>query len=75
MACRVGMSTNPQERIDYWKEAEDCTGGYVLHINLTYDQALAKEKEEADARGCRQSGGGPRKEGRIWSVYYMYGCD
>ena len=74
MACRVGMSTNPDERIKYWKETEKCTDGYVVASELTYDEALTKEKELADLYGCRQSGGGPRVSGRVWSVYYMSGC-
>ena len=74
MACRVGMSTNPDERIEYWKKEENCTSGYVVKSGLTYDEALAEEKRLAKEHGCRQSGGGPRVSGWVWSVYYMGGC-
>ena len=74
MACRVGMSTDPQERIEYWKRQEGCTSGGVVTSGLTYDEALAKERELAQRDGCRQSGGGERKPGRVWSVYRMDGC-
>ena len=74
MACRVGMSTNPQERIDHWKREEGCTSGRVIASGLTYDEAAARERQEAARGGCRQSGGGPRIEGRNWSVYRMEGC-
>ena len=40
MACRVGMSTNPKERIEYWKEMEDCTSSRIVESGLTYDEAL-----------------------------------
>ena len=74
MACRVGMSTNPDERIEHWKKEEKCTSGYVVESGLTYDEALAAEKRLAETYGCRQSGGGPRVSGAVWSVYYMSGC-
>ena len=74
MACRVGMSTNPAERIEHWKRVEGCASGTVIASGLTYDEAAARERQKALAGGCRQSGGGPRVEGRVWSVYRMEGC-
>ena len=74
MSCRVGMSTDPQERIEYWKNKEGCTSGRVLHSKLTYDRALELEKKEATERGCHHSSGGPRVAGQVWSVYYLSGC-
>ena len=73
MACRVGMSTNPQDRIGYWKKEEGHTHGKTLDSKLTYDAALEREQHEARARGCRQSGGGPRVPGKVWSVYHVWG--
>lgn len=73
MACRIGMSTDPQERIGYWKRTEGHTHGRILHSNLTYDQALRMERSEAVNRGCRHSGGGQRISGNIWSVYIVSG--
>ena len=58
MACRVGMSTNPQERMEYWKRQEGCTSGHVLTSGLTYDEALTKERELAQRGGSRHSSGG-----------------
>lgn len=69
------MSTDPYERIEYWKKQEGCTSGTVLKSGLTYDQASALEQQEAKRLGCRQSGGGPRVSEDGWSVYYMSGCD
>lgn len=73
MACRVGMSTSPQDRIAYWKRREGHTYSKILASRLTYDQALAREKREAQARGCRYRGGGEQVAGRVWSVYYVSG--
>ena len=73
MACRVGSSTNPQARIEHWKEKEGHTSGRVLHSGLTYDQAQTKEKSEAASRNCTASGGGQRVSGNVWSVYIVSG--
>ena len=73
MACRVGMSTNPKERIEYWKREEGHTDSSILASGLTYEQALEREKKEAEARGCRSSGGGRPVPGRVWSVYHVWG--
>ena len=64
MVCRVGMATDPQQRIAHWKKREGHTYSNILHSNLLYKQALELEKEEAARRpGCRQSAGGPRVPG------------
>ena len=73
MACRVGMSTRPWDRIEEWKKEEGHTDGKVLASGLTYDEALKREKKEADERGCCQSGGGPRGVPGKWSVYHVWG--
>ena len=73
MACRVGMSTTPYTRIEYWKEAEGHTHGQVLETDLTYDEALVREKAHAEANGCRYHGGGQKVAGRVWSIYYVSG--
>ncbi|GEM_PF-989270 len=73
MACRVGMSRDPYARIQHWKDVEGHTYGKVLYENLTYDGALAKEKEEAASRGCHHEPGGARTSTRDWAVYYVSG--
>lgn len=72
MACRVGMSTDPMERVKYWKAKEGYTNHDVLARGLSYDQALAREAKEAQTRGCKYEGGGPRKPGYVWSVYIVW---
>ena len=73
MACRVGMSTNPQERIDYWKRAEGHTWGQILASGLTYAEAQNREAQEARNRGCYQAPGGAYVAGPVWSVYHVSG--
>ena len=50
MACRVGMSTNPQERMEYWARVEGHTHSQILAVGLTYDEAHVRERAEAQAR-------------------------
>ena len=72
MFCRIGMSTDPWERIKHWKN-----NGYsrsrILARDLTYDQALQREKDEARKCGsrCIQEPGGPRIAGSGYFVYRM----
>ena len=76
MACRIGITTNPQPRIDYWKRQEGHTRSRILAKNLTYDAAQARETREAAKRGCRSAPGGDpgsNRNRRVWSVYHVRG--
>ena len=73
MGCRVGMSTDPQERIKYWKEKEGHTHSQILATGLTYDQATDRERVEAEKRGCKYGSGGARNGLSNWSVYHVWG--
>ena len=73
MSCRVGMSTDPDARIQYWKDKEGHTHATILASGLTYSQALAREREEAEAKGCEYHGGGQPVTGKVWSVYHVWG--
>ena len=73
MACRVGMSTAPRERMAHWRLAEGHTGGRVLASGLTYGQASDMEKREARRLGCHWQGGGDYIPGPVWSVYHVWG--
>ena len=53
MACRVGMSTNPQERIQHWKDKEGHTHSKILARRLTY--AAAQIREEEGGKGAALS--------------------
>lgn len=71
MTCRVGMSTMPNSRIAYWK-GKGYAGGEIIVSKLTYDQAQAREKQEASERGCISEPGGERVPGEVWSVYHVW---
>ena len=71
MACRVGMSTNPEERIQYWKRVEGHTHSAILATGLTYNEATVREQSEALNRGCTHSGGGERVFGPNYSIYHV----
>ena len=73
MGCRVGMSTDPQGRIAHWMEKEGHTHGKILHENLTYSRATAREKEEAEKRNCVYHPGGVDNGRPNWSVYHVWG--
>ena len=73
MACRVGMSTNPQARIRHWKETEGYTKSKILAHHLTYEEALEREKREALRLRCQARPGGAYVSGRMWSVYHVWG--
>ena len=73
MACRVGMSTNPQERIQHWKDKEGHTHSKILARRLTYAAAQIREERAAKVRRCRSSPGGRYVPGRVWSVYHVWG--
>ena len=70
---RVGMSTDPYERIEYWKRVEGHTTGTVLSSGLTYYEVQAEETRVADRDGCASSPGGAYKAGPVWSVYKVSG--
>ena len=73
MADRIGMSTEPEKRIAYWRAKEGHTDSRVLATNLTYDEALALERREANRCGCRREAAGAHKPGPIWSVFHVWG--
>ena len=73
MGCRVGMSTKPEERIQYWKRKEGHTDSKILACGLTYEKAQEMEAFEAEMKGCQSSGGGERVDGVAWCVYCVWG--
>ena len=73
MACRVGMSTVPYDRIIHWIEKEQHTHYEILDENLTYEEALELEKIEAMKRNCRYASGGQYVPGPVWSIYHLWG--
>ena len=73
MACRVGMSTDPEGRITFWKNKEGHRHHEILARGLTFSTALKREKKEAEKYGCRYHAGGEDNNRSNWSVYRVWG--
>ena len=73
MACRVGMSTNPEQRFKFWKWKEGHTHSELLSRKIKYEKAIERVKQEAEKHGCVTRPGGAYKEGRVWTVYRVWG--
>lgn len=74
VACRIGISTEPQSRIDYWKRQEGHTHSRILARNPTYNAAQARESREAAKRRCRSAPGGDpgsNRKRRVWSTHTL----
>ena len=73
MACRIGISTTPHDRIDHWKREEGHTRSEILATGLSFSAAQKRETEEAAARGCTSHPGGVDNGRSNWSVYRVWG--
>ena len=72
MPCRVGITTDPEERKSYWQGRHPNMYGWVIVARYpTKTQAQARETSEARARGCQSSPGGGGPERGNWCVYYF----
>ena len=72
----VGMTTRPAERKQEWEQqkGQSLPTFQVIRSGLTYDEAQTLESGRISALcdRCKESEshpGGPRKEGRVYSVY------
>ena len=71
--CRVGMATNPDERIQYWAKEEGYNKYSILGEKLTYEEAQEMESQKKIEYDCdKGSPGGGYVAGRVWSVYIVY---
>ena len=72
MRCRIGITTNPDERRAYWRSQHRTLNNWtILGAYPTRSQAQRAETMEAARRGCEahQGGGGP--EVATWYLYYF----
>ena len=70
MACRIGITTDTEERKRYWQS--QCRGfrnWRVIKCGLTKSEAQAMETQLAKAHGCDAHPGGPDSGRRDWCVY------
>lgn len=76
MPCRVGMTTDPEERKKQWESKYKSLGNWtILHKCPSKSDAQKKETEEARARRCESSPGGSGPEHATWYVYYFTHSD
>ena len=72
MPCRIGITTDPQERRAYWQNQHPTLRNWqILGVYPTKSQAQQVETQTARNRGCQASPGGAGPEAAQWSVYYF----
>lgn len=70
MACRIGITTDLEERKQHWQSS--CRGfrnWTVIQCGLTKSAADAMEKRLADEQGCEAHPGGADNGQSNWCVY------
>ena len=72
MACRVGITTDPERRKKEWQQKHpDLRNWIILGTHSTKSAAQAQENAEAKRRGCVSNPGGAGPEYAVWHVYYF----
>ena len=72
MACRVGMTTELEERKKHWERLHPTLANWrVLSQHNSKTAAQEAETEAAQRLGCVSSPGGDGPEYARWSVYYF----
>lgn len=77
MACRVGITTDPQGRQAYWRSrCRNLRNWQILQRYSSKQEAQQRETYEARQRGCEAHPGGDGPEWATWYVYYFQhdGC-
>ena len=72
MACRIGITTNPEKRKEEWKRIHPTMRNWTIEASgLSRTAAQAIEDRLAKNRGCEASPGGrePENNRNNWSVY------
>lgn len=70
MACRIGMTTDPDERKSFWmRQHPNMRDWQILEECLTKSAAQDAENRLAVEHGCVSSGGGDGPEFAVWYVY------
>jgi len=73
MACRIGMTTNPDLRKAYWANEHPTLTDWRILAGPYNSKATAQDQETALAliHGCESSPGGddPDSPGSLWYVY------
>lgn len=72
MACRVGITTDPDRRKKEWEQEYPYLRDWTIIAKFqTKSAAQARENQEAKRLGCNSSPGGGGPEEATWFVYYF----
>lgn len=72
MACRVGITTDPERRKSEWeREYPNLTNWQILEEHYTKSAAQAAEDRLAKKYGCVAHPGGDGPDYATWYVYYF----
>ena len=72
MACRVGITTDPERRRQEWlADYPHMRNWRIVATYPTRSQAQRAENELSQRQGCMASPGGAGNEYAHWSVYYF----
>lgn len=74
MACRVGITTDPEGREQYWKQEHPTLRNWkIIAKYASKSAAQAREDTEAEERNCVAHAGGddPDDANALWHVYYF----
>jgi len=73
MACRIGMTTNPNQRKAYWESQYPTLKDWQILAGpiVSKTEAQKKETELANQYGCESHPGGddPDSQGASWYIY------
>jgi len=70
MACRIGITTDPDRREKEWKREHPSLRNWKI-LGRSKNKSVAQKAETLLARkfGCDAAPGGPNDEDDIWYVY------
>lgn len=73
MGCRIGITTNLEERKQFWQSKYDGFDNWEVLVGpLSKEEAQKKETELAQARSCEAHAGGDDSDtNEGWYVYYF----
>ena len=70
MACRIGITADPDERKRFWKgKYRKFDKWEILSTHRSKSAAQAAETKLAEKHGCTAHGGGAGSEKATWYVY------
>ena len=72
MACRIGITTDPQERKRFWQRQHRFVRNWqIISTHRTKTAAQRQERALAARYGCVSHPGGAGPERATWYVYYF----